>query len=286
MTRAAPARGALVAALVLLGSAAACGATHGASGPGTTPTTSGSGGVHPTTTSDPPPPGPTSTVPAGSTTTTSPTTPPTTATTTPNKPAPPKNQLAYGDSGPAVLALQKRLISLGYWIGTADGNFGDSTQQAVYAYQKAAGIERDGVVGPETEAALRKGIVPAPRSKSGYVVEVDLAEDLVMIVDNGKLLWTLNTSTGGGYTYCDPGCAVADTPVGVFHIYYAIDRMVTDSLGQLWRPRYFDSGFALHGDGYVPPEPVSHGCVRLSDEAINWVWADNIMPIGTEVWVY
>jgi lipoprotein-anchoring transpeptidase ErfK/SrfK len=36
----------------------------------------------------------------------------------------------------------------------------------------------------------------------------------------------------------------------------------------------------------VPPFPVSHGCVRVSDEAIDWIWANDIMPIGTEVWVF
>ena len=24
----------------------------------------------------------------------------------------------------------------------------------------------------------------------------------------------------------------------------------------------------------------------VSDEAINWIWADNIAPIGEEVWVF
>jgi lipoprotein-anchoring transpeptidase ErfK/SrfK len=31
---------------------------------------------------------------------------------------------------------------------------------------------------------------------------------------------------------------------------------------------------------------VSHGCSRVSDEAINWIWANNLLPIGTDVWVY
>ena len=102
-----------------------------------------------------------------------------------------------------MLALQKRLISLGYWLGTANGTFGDSTQQAVYALQKAAGIGRDGIVGPITRAALAKGVVPHPQSTHGYVIEVDLQDDLVMFVLNGKLVYTLNTSTGGGYSYND-----------------------------------------------------------------------------------
>jgi hypothetical protein len=195
--------------------------------------------------------------------------------------------LQLGDSGPAVETLQLYLSSLGYWVGTPDGTFGDSTEQAVWALQKAAGLRADGVVGPKTADALAAGVVPKPRSVSGYVVEVDLQDDLLMVVDGGTLLDTLNTSTGGGYTYVDQGVtSVAITPSGVFHIYNVIDGLDVDSLGELWRPRFFDGGFAIHGDSYVPPVPVSHGCVRVSDEAINWIWAANIMPIGTEVWVY
>ena len=37
---------------------------------------------------------------------------------------------------------------------------------------------------------------------------------------------------------------------------------MTDSLGTLWRPRFFYEGYAIHGDSSVPPTPVSHGCAR------------------------
>jgi lipoprotein-anchoring transpeptidase ErfK/SrfK len=186
-----------------------------------------------------------------------------------------------------VLALQQRLADLGYWLGTPDGIFGDSTQQAVYAFQKAAGLGRDGVAGPLTKAALARDIQPTPRSTSGYLIEVDLETQLLMVVNNGKVLDTLNVSTGGGYTYVDKKVKYkAITPTGQFHIFAVIDGLDVDSLGALWRPRFFDGGFAIHGDSYVPPYPVSHGCVRVSDEAINWIWANNIAPIGTEVWVY
>ena len=195
--------------------------------------------------------------------------------------------LQPGSTGPAVLALQRRLLSLGFWVAAADGTFDDSTEQAVYALQKAAGIQRDGVVGPRTAAVLDRGVVLKPRPASGYVIEVDLEHDLVMFVRNSKLEWALNTSTGGGYSYCVGGsCAVAVTPVGQFSIYSEVDGTVVDSLGELWRPKYFDAGFALHGDSYVPPFPVSHGCVRVSDEAIDWIWANNLAPVGTPVWVY
>ena len=210
------------------------------------------------------------------------------ARTTPKTPVKHVPQLlGPGSSGPAVLALQRRLLSLGYWLVAADGTFDDSTEQAVYAFQKAANLQHDGIVGPETEAALERGVVPHPEPASGYVIEVDLESELVMFVTNSKLDWVLNTSTGGGYTYCVSGsCAIADTPVGHFSIYSEVDGTVVDALGELWRPKYFDGGFALHGDSYVPPFPVSHGCVRVSDEAIDWIWSDNLAPIGAPVWVY
>jgi peptidoglycan hydrolase-like protein with peptidoglycan-binding domain len=219
------------------------------------------------------------------TTTTTAAPPPTTTTTTPAEN--PKNFLQEGSTGPKVLALQQRLTALGYWLGTPNGVFGDSTQQAVYALQKAAGIQRDGIVGPKTEDALAAGAVPKPQPFSGYGIEVDLQDDLVMFQTDGKLQYTLNTSTGGGYSYNDgDGTAIAETPTGLFHTYREVDGLVTDNLGQLWMPKFFTGGFAIHGDSYVPPYPASHGCVRVSNEAIEWVWAQNLDPIGTPVWVY
>ena len=160
-------------------------------------------------------------------------------------------------------------------------------QQAVWALQKAANLPRDGVVGPATWAALAAGVVPQPRAESGYQIQINLANDLIMVVNNGHLLWTLNTSTGGGYTYTQDGQTnVAVTPTGMFNTFRVVDGTVTDSLGTLFRPRFFYQGYAIHGDSSVPPQPVSHGCARVSNEAINWIWANNIDPIGTSVWVY
>jgi hypothetical protein len=196
--------------------------------------------------------------------------------------------LQYGDSGPAVRALQVQLTALGYWLGAPNGYFGDSTQQAVWALQKAAGLPRSGYITGATAVAIVNGVRPTPRPAGGNLVEVNLNDDLVMVIVNGRLTYILNCSTGGGYTYSDKsGTSVAITPTGVYHIFSTIDGLDVDSLGALWRPRFFtDGGIAIHGDSYVPPVPVSHGCVRISDEAINWVWANNIMPIGEEVWVF
>lgn len=196
-------------------------------------------------------------------------------------------KLGPGDSGPAVLTLQARLTALGYWLGTPTGAFDDATEQAVYALQKAAGLPRDGVVGPTTWIAAGSGVVPHAQSHGGRLIEVDLARDLVMFVTNGKVDTVLNTSTGGGYSYWSEGhSSVAITPTGLFRISRQVDGVVTAPLGQLVRPKYFEGGFAIHGDSSVPPTPQSHGCVRVSNEAIDWIWQQNLAPMGTPIWIY
>ena len=103
----------------------------------------------------------------------------------PPPPAPPT--VGPGDTGAAVSQLQTQLLSLGYWVDTTSGSFDDSTEQAVWALQKAANLPRDGVVGPATWAALEAGVVPQPQPESGYEIQIDLADDLLMVVNNNKL---------------------------------------------------------------------------------------------------
>jgi lipoprotein-anchoring transpeptidase ErfK/SrfK len=195
--------------------------------------------------------------------------------------------MRVGSSGPAVVHLQQQLTALGYWTGAADGRFGSVTQQAVYALQKAAKLSPSGRVTAATQKALDAGTRPTAKSTSGHIIEVNLSSDLLMFVTNGHVDYTLNTSTGGGYVYYDQGTReVARTPRGHFKTYRTIDAPHRSSLGLLIRPRYFTGGYAIHGDGDVPPRPVSHGCVRVTNAAIDWIWSANLDPIGTPVWVY
>ena len=206
------------------------------------------------------------------------------ATPSPTPTEKPRTSLIRGDHGPKVLALQRRLSELGYWLGEPDGSFGSLTQQAVYALQKAAGIGRDGVVGPRTKRALEQGV--RPRSTlSGDGVEIVLDRQLLLVVRDGRASTILNTSTGNGEEYTATGGyrTIATTPRGSFTVYRAVDGPLTNSLGQLWRPRFFHRGFAVHGSPNIPPYAASHGCARLSNAAIDMIWARDLMPIGTRV---
>ena len=61
-------------------------------------------------------------------------------------------------------------------------------------------------------APSQAGVVPQPRPESGYQIQINLENDLIMVVNNNHLLWTLNTSTGGGYTYTQDGVTSWPSP--------------------------------------------------------------------------
>lgn len=63
-----------------------------------------------------------------------------------------------GARGKHVLELQKRLLALGYKLPKygADNIFGDETANATRKFQRDAGIDVDGIPGPQTKKALEK----------------------------------------------------------------------------------------------------------------------------------
>jgi len=150
-----------------------------------------------------------------------------------------------------------------------------------------ARLRPDGVVGPATWAAIAHGVRPTPRTHVGSALEVDVRRQVILVVTEGRLTATLDTSTGSGHVYVLDGHSyIARTPVGRFRITHRIDGWRQSRLGWLWRPAYFHQGYALHGYAEVPAYPASHGCVRLTMVAMDWLWTTGRTAVGTSVWVY
>jgi peptidoglycan hydrolase-like protein with peptidoglycan-binding domain len=211
-------------------------------------------------------------------TTTSTTATPTTTTAAPppvTEPPPPPG-LEPGTEGPEVLALQQRLTELGFWLGEADGRYAGLTQQAVMAFQKANGLARDGVAGPQTLGALAAATRPVPAVVTDGI-EIDLERQLILVVQGGEVVLALNTSTGRSGWRTRPGDFAIDRQV---------DGMRHAPLGDLYRPKYFNGGIAVHGSGSIPGQPASHGCARVSNAAMDMLWASGLAEIGTRVVVY
>ena len=67
--------------------------------------------------------------------------------------------LRYGDKGEYVRSAQLLLIGRGYscgWYG-ADGEIGQDTYNAIIAFQRASGLQQDGIIGAQTWARLIGG---------------------------------------------------------------------------------------------------------------------------------
>ena len=64
----------------------------------------------------------------------------------------PGNLLAGDD----VVALQQRLLDLGFKVGRVDGRFGPQTEQAVREFQRNVGVPPDGTCGPATLKSLSR----------------------------------------------------------------------------------------------------------------------------------
>jgi predicted chitinase len=69
--------------------------------------------------------------------------------------------LGYGASGAGVRALQGKLNSLGFDVGTVDGEFGPRTQGALIGFQRSRALREDGIAGPKTLNALGLAARPA-----------------------------------------------------------------------------------------------------------------------------
>lgn len=88
-----------------------------------------------------------------------------TPTTTPKSPVSTSGQLfqrsrlQVGSTGVEVTELQAALKLLGYFSGTVDGVYGETTAAAVTRFQTAAGLRPDGIVSTETWGQL---FPPAP----------------------------------------------------------------------------------------------------------------------------
>jgi peptidoglycan hydrolase-like protein with peptidoglycan-binding domain len=205
--------------------------------------------------------------------------------------------VAVGRSdGPETIRIQERMLELGFWVQGTDGDFGLTTTQAVMAFQKYHGIPANGSVDEQTATMMSAAADRANGlADAGTLVEIDKSRQLLFLVVDGTTKWAFNSSTGTEVPYetvndKDPtkierGDSV--TPVGLYHTERERpEGWWAGDLGEIYRPKYFVGGIAVHGSNSIPNYPASHGCVRVSVPAMDFIWESNAIPLGTNVWVH
>ena len=195
-------------------------------------------------------------------------------------------QLRQGDVGGDVASLERRLAAQKADVGRIDGVFDYDLKHAVFAFQKSQGLPRTGVYDRATSNRLAAPVPVTLRHPSaGRAVEIDLRKQVLYLSQGGALLRMVDISSGSNELYESEGVTYrATTPLGSFRVTRKIDGVRVSRLGELYRPAYFYSGWAIHGSKSVPTYPASHGCIRVTNPAQDRLFA--LLTVGTPVTVY
>lgn len=140
----------------------------------------------------------------------------------------PGHLVRRGDRGPEVRWVQTRLTAHGHRLDV-DGDFGPITESAVRAFQKARGLEVDGIVGPQTWAALSSNPTPpAPAGPSRILRLGDQGAEVRKVRDRLIKL---------GYTYLKPGDKWGKLQTVAVMDFQARNRLEVDGLvgPQTWK---------------------------------------------------
>lgn len=122
----------------------------------------------------------------------------------------PVDKLELGDSGPNVIKLRNRLVSLGYMKPTASPTFDETLLSAVKDFQRDHGLEPDGVAGQGTITELNrpasdrlKAVLVAlererwlPRERGERHILVNQADFSAKIVDDGRVTFETRAVIG------------------------------------------------------------------------------------------
>lgn len=179
------------------------------------------------------------------------------------------------------------------------------------------GPNGDGGVLFHSRTLERQLELPAPLlDHDGPYVVVHLAENRVFLVEGNRTVWSAPAGTGTGFRLAGAGQRwTFSTPQGLFRVlrkekdpmweapdWYYVERGVRPpppNHPSRWMPGvmgttaiYLGDGIAIHGTNsphlLLDPDPerrrVSHGCIRLTNEAARELF--HLVDVGTPVLIY
>jgi L,D-transpeptidase catalytic domain/LysM domain len=212
---------------------------------------------------------------------------------TPPPPPPPTRPPSAPSDGTGVAAQQQKINELFAGLGmpalAVDGDSGRLTEQQLCATRVALNlpISRADIEpgSPEEQALMSTRSLSIPSSApiwAGRWALVDQTCQVMFVGEGEQLAFAFPVSTG------EPEFPTRDQDSSrVFRYDPALENdgwhdstlfpAAEDNPlnGNMYKPLYFDNGQAIHGANTVPPEPASHGCVRvpvdLQDILVNWL---------------
>lgn len=215
--------------------------------------------------------------------------------------------LRQGDKGSQVKKLQEDLKKLGYFSGTATGEYGSVTKKAVISFQKAYSMSADGIAGSKTLAKISaalsaKNNAPAGSTNgatvSGYnsanteLINSALASLSESRLNDIKLMAKVIKREVGGSSYkCQLAVGsvimnrVKRTGASVHDIIYSPHQFSTAN-STLVNETYSTSNFYAAVEAYMGVKPVGNCLYFCSVSARYTCWAGKnrtyYTTLGTE----
>jgi N-acetylmuramoyl-L-alanine amidase len=204
--------------------------------------------------------------------------------------AAPTRVLTEGMSGADVLALQRRLAALHYWVPAFTGELSYDNVESLYAFQAVNGLAMSGKVDAATGRALVTPRTYTPRdtgTPTRIEVDINTNKQLLVYYKNNAIALISHVSTGR--------VDFAITPTGTYTANIFMAGTIVVPLGVMYNPVFFTvngaaTKYAIHGDTAVPNVPDSHGCVRipidLSKVFYKMINVVDLNGSGTQIYIY
>lgn len=190
--------------------------------------------------------------------------------------------LKLGSTGPQVVAVQQRLRQRGFEPGQINGSFGPLTEAAVRRFQQSTGLKTDGIVGPNTIAALKmpslisnvtlESVLPMFPKTPQVNIQLHLPFVLkslldAQLADKSMVLMALATirAEAASFQPTDEAESFLNTPPGGSPFELYDNRADLGNLGPT-------DGADFHGRGFV----------QLTGRA-NYMRFSNLLGLGTQL---
>ena len=191
-------------------------------------------------------------------------------------------------------AVQRHLKSLGFASVVVDGRSSREFKNILCSWREAVGkpLSRKQLLPAEADRILDMTQLPKPARGLAVGLNVNKTCQSMAIVKKQPG----QPRQYGRIFRVSTGVAGFDTSPGLHVIQRRIDGLhnstgyPSPSGWNMYRPAYFTSwGEAFHGspsDTSVSWAPSSHGCVRMLQKDIDYLWRSGANSIGTQVYVY
>ena len=181
--------------------------------------------------------------------------------------------------------LEKKLKELKLPTGKVDGEFTEDTKRALCIWRELVGRPINRSLPSEEEFGAVQDtdlLFPRPDFHVGLNINRTCQSAIYFQMEPKLVMKVFRVSTG------KPGF---ESEPGLYAVKWRVDDWYLSTIypdGWMYRPMFFNFGQALHGsksDAMVHTYPASHGCVRMFQRDIDWLWRYGL-KVGSLVHIY